>query len=99
MDDISCSSTTWSECSFLEAHNCGHGEDVTLMCLRNVPVDGGVSEWSEWGECSEECGGGNQTRTRTCTNPTPANGGNDCEDSLEETQNCNEQDCPVDGGV
>ena len=37
MDDISCSSTTWSECSFLETHNCRHGEDVTLSCLRNVP--------------------------------------------------------------
>ena len=32
MADISCSSTTWSECSFLETHNCRHWEDVTLSC-------------------------------------------------------------------
>ena len=34
MDDIFCSSTTWSECSFLETHNCVHGEDVTLRCSK-----------------------------------------------------------------
>ena len=33
MDDVSCSSTTWSECSFDEANNCGHKEDVTLSCF------------------------------------------------------------------
>jgi len=70
----------------------------TQACL--VPVDGGWSAWSVWGTCSLTCGGGTQTRTRTCTNPAPANGGADCVGSTSESQACNTQAClvPVDGG-
>jgi len=61
----------------------------TQACIG--PVDGG---WTDWGTCSQSCGGG--TQTRSCTNPTPANGGADCVGS--NTQSCNTQACPVDGG-
>ena len=50
-------------------------------------VNGGFSGWSA---CSKTCGGG--TRTRTCTNPAPRNGGSYCDGSLEES--CNRQACP-----
>ena len=63
------------------------------LLLKKHSVDGRVSEWSEWSECSAICEGGRQTRTRTCTNPAPANGGSDCEDALEETQTCNDHEC------
>jgi len=33
------------------------------------------SQWSEWATC---CGGEQQSRMRTCTNPAPSNGGADC---------------------
>ena len=37
------------------------------------------------------CGGGTQTRTKTCTHPAPAYGGADCVGEAEtETQTCNE---------
>jgi len=42
------------------------------------------------------CGDGRKTRTRTCTNPAQANGGNDCSE-LGEAENiatCNIIDCP-----
>ncbi|KAK6176120.1 hypothetical protein SNE40_014463 [Patella caerulea] len=69
------------------------------------PVEGGWSSFSEWastGTCTVSCGFGqqNQTRTRTCSDPTPAHGGADCEGSEAETQivDCNPGPCPVNGG-
>ena len=32
MDDVRCSSTTWSSCRYRTRHNCGHGEDILLTC-------------------------------------------------------------------
>ena len=40
------------------------------------------------------CGGGQETRTRTCTNPPPAFGGESCPGESEESRPCNEQPCP-----
>ena len=56
------------------------GSNITL-CNLEVPVDGGWTDWSEWpdyGECDCEVGQKNRTRSRTCTNPPPSNGGDDC---------------------
>ena len=63
---------------------------ITLL----IQVDGGWSDDDAWSECSADCGGGIQTRTRTCTNPAPANGGADCVGEATETQNCNTDPCP-----
>ena len=64
-------------------------------CDIPIPVNGG---WSAWGTCSATCGGG--TQARTCSSPTPANGGSDCSLLGPSTQTCNNQACPVvvDGG-
>lgn len=66
--------------------------------VRECPVNGGYSRWSEFSECTRSCDGGIQKRTRTCTNPPPMHGGNVCEGPAEETQNCGTDPCPVDGG-
>ena len=50
-------------------------------------INGGWSEWSE-GECSATCGSGKLTKTRTCSNPEPANGGYDCVGDEMETVDC-----------
>jgi len=60
-----------------------------------VRVHGGLSDWSEWGRCDEECGYGVQTRSRTCDKPAPANGGRRCADDLTMSQRCRERSCSV----
>ena len=57
-------------------------------------ADGGFSRWSFWSECSLTCGGGVQSRTRTCTNPLPQGYGEDCDGPLQETRACNDTPCP-----
>ena len=57
-------------------------------------VDGGFTEWSLFGSCSKTCGGGVMRRNRSCTNPVPANGGQDCIGPREETRNCSIEACP-----
>ena len=59
-----------------------------------LTVDGGWSDLGEWSVCSAECGGGSQIRSKTCTNPSPANGGKECEGEDEELRTCNPDPCP-----
>lgn len=53
-------------------------------------VDGDISPWSTWGKCTSFCGKGTQIRKRTCSNPTPRCGGDDCAGhlKLEEERTC-----------
>jgi len=53
-----------------------------------------ISDWSQWGACSKECGGGQAKRLRTLTEGTPA----DCGE-IEESRECNSQGCKVDCAV
>ena len=41
------------------------------------------------------CGGGIQSRTRSCNNPAPSNGGATCQGSNSENTTCNAQQCPI----
>ena len=60
----------------------------------HISVDGKWSGYGDWSACSKNCGNGTQTRSRTCTDPTPANGGKDCEGESNQEQSCNEDPCP-----
>ena len=70
----------------------------TCWCCQDqsalVPVDGGWGLWSEWGECSAECGGGVQSRERSCTDPAPAHRGVECGGEGQESRECNSEQCP-----
>ncbi|XP_067654843.1 SCO-spondin-like isoform X1 [Haliotis asinina] len=80
-------------------------ETLRINCnLPQCPIDGGVTPWTQWNNppCSRTCGPGlrSRTRSRTCTNPTPAFGGKTCSELLTDTDvvNCTVQNCPVNGG-
>lgn len=56
---------------------------------------GGWTAWSSWGDCNRDCGGGLQTRTRSChAVPDEANL---CEGVLEEGRLCNRKACSANG--
>ena len=56
-------------------------------------VDGGWSDYTDWTECSVECGGGIRSRTRLCNNPAPLNSGALCVGDGTETEECNPSPC------
>eukprot|EP01050_Picozoa_sp_SAG11_P003694 SAG11_NODE_215_length_12235_cov_11.843276_9_plen_88_part_00 len=59
------------------------------------PVVDCVGSWNEWDACSEECGGGTQTRLYVVTTEA-SNGGTACcvEAGASESRSCNEAACP-----
>ena len=58
-----------------------------------VPVHCEYEKWSPYKNCSVECGGGEQFRTRGIAQAA-AYGGTECDEDLKEKQSCNEQPCP-----
>lgn len=65
-----------------------------FSCLVSVPVDGKWGVWGKWTTCSKTCGGGYMSRSRTCNNPAPQNGGRPCQGPSSERTSCNDQKCP-----
>nr|XP_011425021.2 coadhesin [Crassostrea gigas] len=61
------------------------------------PVHGGWGGWSAWETCPVTCGGGYHSRQRSCNNPSPNYGGNNCGGLSNETVACNTDGCPIDG--
>ncbi|XP_061172014.1 uncharacterized protein LOC133181544 [Saccostrea echinata] len=69
--------------------------------LANLPrINGNWAAWGQWSACSLTCnsGTGSRSRSRTCTDPAPANNGIDCVGSGAETGSCTvNTPCPIDG--
>ncbi|XP_071783895.2 hemicentin-1 [Centroberyx gerrardi] len=59
-----------------------------------VQINGGYSNWEEWGPCSSTCGQGFQERIRLCNNPEPANGGRSCDGPSIDSRKCHAGLCP-----
>ena len=70
-----------------------------MLYITGVAVNGAWSSWTDWSDCSVTCGGGKTNRTRTCDNPKPANGGEDCidKDATAEVMLCAPNPCPGTG--
>ena len=62
-------------------------KDTYLYCI--FLVNGGWTAWVAWAQaCDGNTNDFEQTRTRTCTNPTPSGGGTQCPNGNTETQTC-----------
>lgn len=63
-------------------------------------LDGEWTTWGCWSSCSITCGvNGVRRRERSCSNPSPVNGGNACIGPRFETKDCDGMpSCAVDGG-
>ncbi|XP_072244443.1 hemicentin-1 [Leuresthes tenuis] len=59
-----------------------------------VQINGGYSDWEEWGPCSSTCGQGAQERIRLCNKPAPANGGRTCSGPSTDSRKCQAGLCP-----
>nr|XP_034324264.1 coadhesin-like isoform X2 [Crassostrea gigas] len=102
--------TSYTSCGFLWLGRCSRRRSwyyqAYKCCITTCSVDGGWSSWGSWslttGACSSTCGQGSQTytRTRSCTNPSPKNGGNKCNGKSTEVKSssCFMSECTVDGG-
>lgn len=64
--------------------------DLSSAFINN---DGEWSAWEAWSPCTEECGGGVQTRSRQCNSPKPVGSGIDCEGYGLMQRQCNTQSC------
>ena len=65
-----------------------------MISILTVAVHGGWTSWTAWSACTKSCGGGSRTRSRSCTNPLPAHGGQNCAGASSESGNCNTKECP-----
>eukprot|EP01127_Copromyxa_protea_P017750 TRINITY_DN5457_c0_g1_i1.p1 TRINITY_DN5457_c0_g1~~TRINITY_DN5457_c0_g1_i1.p1 ORF type:complete len:488 (-),score=87.74 TRINITY_DN5457_c0_g1_i1:67-1530(-) len=68
--------------------------DVRGCNTQACPVDCTWNEWSPYSECSADCNGGTQQRTRSKN--AAQSGGVDCTGASTMTLPCNTQPCPVD---
>ena len=69
-----------------------------------IAVNGNWENWPvSYGACTATCGGGTQSKSRSCNNPLPSNGGLNCvlsdgtgnRGTIEsQSQSCNSQACP-----
>ncbi|XP_067937660.1 coadhesin-like [Watersipora subatra] len=79
--------------------DCGADRTEIKVCnSHGCPVDGGWSNWGDYGVCDVTCGRGKAMRHRTCTEPEPKHGGNFCIGSSKDVSQCDtNRKCPIDG--
>ena len=70
--------------------------EAVIKDFFHFDLDGGYSDWSEWGTCDRSCGGGAQVRTRICNKPIPSGGGKMCHSlgPAIQVRRCNRRGCP-----
>ena len=66
---------------------------VCCFFLIQEPRAGHWGKWGSWGSCSVSCDEGMKSRTRTCDDPSPKNGGDDCPGASESKTTCVLKSC------
>ena len=81
-------------CCCCPCFNPRHAWRRRVLFVVRVSVNGGWGNWGSYSSCTRSCGGGTYTRTRSCNNPSPSNGGSQCSGSGSQTSSCNTASCP-----
>jgi hypothetical protein len=77
---------------------CAGSTMQTTECnTQPCPINGNWSAWEFSGECNTQCGPGSRLQSRSCTNPSPANGGATCDGQSTQYIDCNLGTCGSDG--
>ncbi|XP_060069782.1 hemicentin-1-like [Ylistrum balloti] len=76
----------------------GSSLDSRTCIMASCPVNGQWGNWQGWTECSATCGEGERFRSRFCDNPSPRDGGLNCQDDDIQYDVCVSRPCPLDGG-
>lgn len=74
-------------------HCRGQHYQLEVCESKDCKLDGGWSGWAAWGPCSQSCGGGRRSRTRSCTRPEPAGSGAFCSGPRIEVGSCHLKPC------
>ena len=77
----------------------GNQESKSPCNIQPCPIDGGWSNWGEWGKCNSTCNGGIKQRNRTCTEPSPQHNGQACVGDITDKTICNTHQCKYDTGL
>ncbi|XP_069502497.1 SCO-spondin-like [Ambystoma mexicanum] len=78
----------------LPGGQCEGAEFDSRTCfIRACPGNGAWTPWSAWSACDAECSGGVRSRSRSCEDPPPKNGGLPCPGDAIQTEPCNLQPC------
>ena len=96
----SCGMGTWHRTRSVDKEALNGGEGCPPLsqsgeCSIGVPcpLDCQLASWSDWGDCTQTCGGGSQIRSRVILEK-PANGGAGC-GKLNEVRLCGLGPCPI----
>ncbi|XP_045192631.2 SCO-spondin-like isoform X3 [Mercenaria mercenaria] len=78
---------------FLSASVIGTLIGVVILFTSTTRTDGSWESWQMWSSCSNDCGGGFRTRSRTCSNPTPSPLGRYCQGNSIGIESCENENC------
>merc|ERR1712227_249516 len=103
--------TSWSSCQSnckkSRSRNCenpapqnegkpcpGSSQESESCTGEKCVVDGIWGNWTSWSSCQSNC---TKSRSRSCDDPAPENGGKPCAGSGQDSESCTGNKCVVDG--
>ncbi|XP_068710256.1 SCO-spondin-like [Montipora foliosa] len=75
----------------------GNSHENSQCDFGPCPIHGHWTAWSSWSDCSKTCASGTRSRSRSCSNPVPQHGGQNCSGNYSEDWHCDFGPCPIHG--